>query len=139
MLYLPKPDAAACACSDTYFMFVLDSVAPRAALRPPCDQAAWEALLCTVAFRAAKQGADTGWQLPCPACMALVHGVASAQAAHDADLEAELTARRPSASYCITPRTAPLSARPAICASLLAHTPRFRVAVPPGVLPTGLR
>jgi hypothetical protein len=95
MLYLPKPDAAACARSDTYFMFVLDSVAPRAALRPPCDQAAWEALLCTVAFRAAKQGADTGWQLPCPACMALVHGVSSSQASHDAYLEAVLTARCP--------------------------------------------
>ena len=139
MLYLPKPDAAACARSDTYFMFVLDSVAPRAALRPPSGQAAWEALLGTVACRAAKQGADTGWQLPCPACMALVHGVASAQAAHDADLDAVLTARCPSASYCITPRTAPHSARTAICALSLAHTPRFHAAVPPGVLPTELR
>ena len=81
-------------------MFVLDSVAPRAALRPPSDQAAWGALLGTVARRAAQQGADTGWQLPCPACMALVHGVASAQAAHDADLEAVLTVRN--SSCCIT-------------------------------------
>ena len=76
-------------------MFVLDSVAPRAALRPPSDQAAWEGLLATVTHRAAQQGADTGWQLPCPACMALVHGVTSSQAAHDADLEAVLTARCP--------------------------------------------
>ena len=74
-------------------MFVLDSVAPRAALCPPSDHAAWEALLGTVAHRAAQQGADTGWQLPCPACMALVHGVSSSQAARDADLEAVLTAR----------------------------------------------
>ena len=76
---------------------MLDSVAPRAALRAPQGDAAWQSLLRTVQRRAAQQGADTGWQLPCPECATLVHGVTAAQAAHDADREAVLTARAQSA------------------------------------------
>ena len=41
--------------------------------------------------RAAEQGSDTGWQLPCPACVERVYGVGPEQAAHDPDLMAVLT------------------------------------------------
>ena len=129
-------------------MFVLDSVAPRAALCPPSDQAAWEALLATVAHRAAQQGADTGWQLPCPACMALVHGVSSSQASHDADLEAVLTARCPIFGHrCRIRHQQAIAARIALIRDLraavqalsLAHAARCGAALPPGVFPARLR
>jgi len=87
-------------CSDAYFLFVLESITPRAALRAPRDeQDAWR-LLDTVQRRAAQQGADTGWQLPCPACTALVHGVSCQQAARDADLFAVLTVRQQGLQRC---------------------------------------
>jgi hypothetical protein len=77
---------------------VLDSVAPRSALRD-CD-VEHEAVLATVQRRAAEQGSDTGWQLPCPACVERVYGVGPEQAAHDPDLMAVLTVRKLSASRC---------------------------------------
>ncbi len=70
-------------------MFVLDSVAPRSALRDCDDEHV--ALLATVQRRAAQQGQDTGWQWPCPFCVERVHGVGPEQAAHDPDLMAVLT------------------------------------------------
>ena len=84
--------------SDFYFVYVLDTVAPRAAVQS-ADQ---EALLATVQRRAAQQGADTGWQLPCPACEMLVTGMSPSQAARDANLDAVLTVRpRRIASYVV--------------------------------------
>ena len=80
--------------SDTYFMMVLDTVAPRAALRDTLalsDDAHLESLLALMQRRAAAQ--PWGWQLPCPACGAHVHGVAADDAARREDLEAVLPVR----------------------------------------------
>ena len=83
-----------CLCSDTYFVMVLDTLAPRSALRATQGEGAssTDDLLHLLQQRACD--ADTGWQLPCPTCLRLVHGMDGERAARDADLEAVLTVRR---------------------------------------------
>ncbi len=84
--------------SDTYFVMVMDTLAPRSALRGTQGGAegedkeeARDEVLETMQRRA--RGQDFGWLFPCPTCMALVHGMDGEHAARDADLEAVLTVR----------------------------------------------
>ncbi len=112
---------------------VLDTVAPRAALRGDASSsgAAREELLRTMQARAAAQ--PWGWQLPCPTCGDLVHGAGGcARAADDGEADAVLLVRtqRARAAGCAPapPRSRARAAQPC---RLVAFAPQE----PGGALP----